>query len=614
MIRKTCIAVLLITLASIPFRAHAQEGEEPCKAKESESPNAAFHRCAGPLEAVANEAADGQKKPSEKALKAVQTVAKQVMAEAGKEVEAQASNADAADASGSRVSDSLPDLLPLLQGAVTAANTSGDGMPVVLNFNSPPFLGGKSSLQATLTEPELFAPLEKKLAETDRDVETKGLLDRAGGFGDTTYSLGWSPVRRAGNWSTKRQLFGREPESYRPLVEEYANTVLLAEYTTKVGSLLGAARKSLGEPAKELGRLFEVHPDKVANDMTFSELREKARTTDTVDLKKAKELIAQWDRSEADADEVNRIANDLGALLALTADEVQQLKRSGKLQDQARATTKDHALDLIDKIENGIGELSGLERDAQATLNERNDLDDRFAALIGNQPELQVRASFRDADKAVGPRDVALSVVYAAGSRNINRLLDDYQALIAQRPDSSDDITADERRALKKQAFENLTNTAPESDLWRMTYAITYKKIDDYDENFEDSPDDMVQKPAIPLVVPGVEEWQLRLTYSQLAGPELFAADARPRIAFSLDGTWVQKDNDIPKDLRRRDRVVGRITYTVPTTDNLTFPVSIVFANHPEFLSEDKDLQNQLSAHVGLSYKLPRPGAVKPPA
>lgn len=555
MTRRAYTAVLLITLASIPVRAHGQEVEDTCKARESESPNAALHRCAEPLQKIKDKTA--QKEESPEAKRTMHNAMGKIMDEASTQVHAQASSADAADASGSRVSDSLADLLPLLQGAITPANTAGDGVPVVLNFNSPPFLRGKTSLQATLTEPKLFAPLEEALGKADRDAETKGLLDQAGGFGDTTYSLGWSPVRRAGNWSTKRQLFGREPETYRPLVNEYADTVLLPEYTDQVVKLLDAADQSLISPAKDLGTMFGVHPDKVLNDMTFFQLREKARTTPGVDLSKANALI--------------------------------------------------------DQMERAAEELSGFEREAQATLDERDQLDERFAALIGNQPELQVRATYRDADKAIGSRDYALSVVYAAGSRNFNRLLDDYQALIEQRPDSSADITPEERRELKKKAFNNLTNEAINSDWWRMTYAIIYKKIDDYDETFEDTLEDMVQKPAVHLAVPGVEEWQLRLTYSQLAGPELFAAEARPRMAFSVEGIWVQEDGDIPEAMRRQDRLVGRITYTVPTTDNLTFPVSIVFANHPEFLSDDKDLKNQLSAHVGLSYKLPRPNAVVKP-
>ncbi len=556
MTRKACTAILFITLASVPVQAYGLEAKEPCKALESESPSKAFVRCSTEMQKVTEKAENGEVSPEAKTM--VRAVAKKALDEAGTQVFAQASSADAADASGSRVSDSLADLLPLLQGAVTPANTSGDGVPVVLNFNSPPFLRGKTSLQAVLSEPTLFAPLEKKFTEADRDNETKALLDRAGGFGDTTYTLGWSPDLRAGNWSTTRQLFGREPKTYLPLINEYADDVLLPEllpeYTAKVDKLLKDARKNLREPAKKLASQLGVDPDVVYNDLTFFQLREKA-----------------------------------GA----TAD-------------------PESAIDLVDQIEKAVNDLSILERDAQDTLDARDKLDERFAALVGNQPELQVRASFRDADTAVGPRDYALSVVYAAGSRNFNSLLDDYRGLIKQRPDTSGEIKAEERRKLKKQAFDELTERALNSDWWRMTYAITYKKIDDYDETFEDTLDDGIQKLPIPLKVSGVAEWQLRLNYSQLAGPDFFNADARPRLAFAVEGTWVQEDGDIPEALRRQDRLVGRITYTVPSTDNLTFPVSIVFANHPEFLSEDKDLKNRLSAHVGLSYKLAPPRVAKP--
>ena len=552
MTRKACTTILFITLASVSIQAYGLEAKEPCKAKESEPPFKAFLRCSVMMQEVSKEDENGEE--SEKGKEMMREVAKDALDKAGTEVFAQASSADAADASGSRVSDSLADLLPLFQGAVTPANTGGDGVPVVLNFNSPPVLGGKTSLQAVLSEPALYAPLEKKFTEADRDNETKALLDRAGGFGDTTYTLGWSPDRRAGNWSMKRHLLGREPNTYLPLINEYADDVLLPEYTAKVAKLLGDADKNLRDPAKKLAPMIGAETlNVVLAKLTFSELREKAR---------------------ASADPQS-------------------------------------ALELIDQIEKAVNDLAVIEQDAQSTLEARDRLDERFAALIGNQPELQVRTSYRDADGAVGPRDYALSVVYAAGSLNFNRLLDDYRGLIEQRPDTSADITPDERRALKKKAFDELTDRALENDWWRMTYAITYKKIDDYDETFDDELEDGAQKPAIHLNVPGVEEWQIRLNYSQLAGPDFFKADARPRIAFAVEGTWVQEDGDIPEALRRQDRLVGRITYTVPTSDNLTFPVSIVFANHPEFLSEDKDLKNRLSAHVGLSYKLAPPRIAK---
>jgi hypothetical protein len=510
---------------------NAQEAER-CRVRDDESPNAAFQRCSAPPAEVMEEAK------------------KETIEEAGTKVLAQASSAAATDATGSRVSDSLSDLLPLFQGAITPSNTSGEGMPVVLNFNSPPFLRGKTSLQATLVEPKIYAPLDEKFGDATRETESKILLDRAGGFGDATYSLGWSPVLRAKNWSTTGQLFGREMETYLPLINEYANDILLPQFTEIVTALLDQANAGLKPTGNDLAKL---------------------------------------------------LGSDFGTVMATNFSDLR--KAASSATDAGRAT------ELINQIAGQIEDLAERESEAQSVLQEREDLADKFAALVGNQPVLQVRTSYRDADVAVGPRDFAVTVEYSAGTLNFNRLLEEYQGLIQQRPDTSGKLDDDTRKLLKKQAFDEIAEEAANGDLWRTSYAITYKKISDYDENF-DYDLDGVNK-TFALAVPGVEQWQLRLNYSQLAGPDLFAEDVRPRIEFSVEGTWNQEDGDIEKSMRRNDRVLGRITYTVPTTDNMTFPVSIVFANRPEFLMEDKDLKNKLSVHVGLSYKVPRPGAVR---
>jgi hypothetical protein len=534
--RQLLVVPLLALLGTVSLNALVAETES-CKVQEDESPNDALRRCSKPTVTMAGTA--------------VSIPVAELAKEAGTKVLSQASSAAATDASGSRVSDSLADLLPLLQGAISPVDTSGAGSPVVLNFNSPPLFGGKTSLQATLIEPKLFAPLEELLPAATREAESKILLDQAGGFGDATYSLGWSPVRRAKNWLTTGQLFGRDVETYLSLIEEYAQDVLLTRYNERATEFLIQATQELQPAANELAPLLNMDFDTVMA-TTFEDLRIAA----------------------------------------------------GSLENPGKANS------LIEKIKEEIENLSEIEKEAQAALEERENLPDKFAALVGNQPVFQVRTSYRDADPAVGARDIAVTVEYSAGTLNFNRLLDEYQGLIRQRPDTSDDLDDPTRIDLKEKAFNNIADRAAKGDLWRTSYALTYKKISDNDKPIKYKLDD-VDKTLTPDV-PGVKQWQLRLNYSQLAGPEdLLATEARPRIEFSLEGIWNQDDGDIEKSMRPKDRILGRITYTVPTTDNMTFPVSIVYANRPEFLMDDKDLKNKLSMHVGLSYKLPRPNAIR---
>lgn len=542
--RQLLVVPVLALLGTLSLNA-LEADTERCSVKEEESPNAALQRCSAPA------MEEKMQETVEMAGTQVPVPVADVAKEAGSKVLAQASSAAATDASGSRVSDSLADLLPLLQGAISPVDTSGAGSPVVLNFNSPPLFGGKTSLQATLIEPKLFAPLEELLPAATREAESKVLLDQAGGFGDATYSLGWSPVRRAKNWSTTGQLFGRDVETYLSLIEEYAQDVLLTRYNKRATEFLLQAVQELQPTANELAPLLNMDFDTVMA-TTFEDLRIAA----------------------------------------------------GSLENPGKANS------LIEKIKEEIESLSEIEKEAQAVLDERENLPAKFAALVGNQPVFQVRTSYRDADPAVGARDFAVTVEYSAGMLNFNRLLEEYQGLIRQWPDTSDDLDNPTRIDLKEKAFNNIADRAAKGDLWRTSYAITYKNISDNDKPIKYKLDD-IDKSVTPNV-PGVKQWQLRLNYSQLAGPEdLLATEARPRLEFSVEGIWNQGDGDIEKSMRPKDRILGRITYTVPTTDNMTFPVSIVYANRPEFLMEDEDLKNKLSMHVGLSYKLPRPGAIR---
>lgn len=514
--QKLLVAIpVLALLGTLPLNAIVVGG---C-AQEYESPEDALHRC---------------------------IVMGKVVEMAGTKILGQASTAAATDVSGSRVSDSLSDLLPLLQGAISPVDTSGNGSPVVLNFNSPPIFGGKTSLQTTLVEPKIFAPLEKKFADATRDVESKTLLDRAGGFGDATFSLGWSPVLRASNWEAKRhQLFGRDIETYLPLIDQYARDVLYPNLNMNVTNLISKAKSEVKTTGDALAAKLGTNLDAVMA-MSFADLRTAA----------------------------------------------------GKSADP------DGAKSLVDDFKSEIEDLADDdEMDNEEMADEQEELSHQFAALVGNQPVLQVRTSYRDADPAVGPRDYGITVEYSAGTLNFNRLLDEYHTLAKQKAGAT-------KKQLMEEAFNKIAKRSAEGDLWRTSYAITYKNISDYDESFKYKLDGVDK--AFKLTAPGVKQWQLRVNYSQLAGPsDLLASEARPRLEFSVEGIWNQEDDNIAEELRRHDRVLGRITYTVPTTDNMSFPVSIVYANRPEFLMEDKDLQNKLSMHVGLSYKLPRPGAIR---
>jgi hypothetical protein len=71
-----------------------------------------------------------------------------------------------------------------------------------------------------------------------------------------------------------------------------------------------------------------------------------------------------------------------------------------------------------------------------------------------------------------------------------------------------------------------------------------------------------------------------------------------PRVDLSLEVF------EVSGDPMRQDRRVAKLSYDLPLAKGVTLPVTLVYANKAEFLG---DPDEQLSAHVGLSFKLDPP-------
>lgn len=73
----------------------------------------------------------------------------------------------------------------------------------------------------------------------------------------------------------------------------------------------------------------------------------------------------------------------------------------------------------------------------------------------------------------------------------------------------------------------------------------------------------------------------------------------RGRLEASVAYDDVQGDTKV---MDRRDRLVGTVTYTQIITDKLQIPISLVYANHADYLT---NVDRKLNAHFGLLYKIP---------
>jgi|SRR4051794_9061562 hypothetical protein len=95
--------------------------------------------------------------------------------------------------------------------------------------------------------------------------------------------------------------------------------------------------------------------------------------------------------------------------------------------------------------------------------------------------------------------------------------------------------------------------------------------------------------------VDGTQGTAPRLQWGRLLGTQ--AAGRNARFDFSADGIQARDDA-----VRTKNRWVASATLTIPAGDNISIPISLNYANRPEFLTGQT---KQLGVHLGLTYRLP---------
>lgn len=200
-----------------------------------------------------------------------------------------------------------------------------------------------------------------------------------------------------------------------------------------------------------------------------------------------------------------------------------------------------------------------------------------IASMIDNQPQVAFTGSYHDPGKFGGAHQTALSAELQVGPDNINALRAECST-----PISDPCLQAGLARRLK----DGLS-----TDKWVLTG--TYTRNQDYHlvDLGLDSPVTgfmaVSQKSASELTIKG----QGGRTLSAAVGAQSMRAD------FSIEGHRVEKDR-----VRTTNRWVAIATITLPYGDKMSIPVSLTYANKPEFLGDQK---KQITAHLGLSYRLP---------
>lgn len=230
---------------------------------------------------------------------------------------------------------------------------------------------------------------------------------------------------------------------------------------------------------------------------------------------------------------------------------------------------------LVRELASKLGALDG-----QGTaLQQRFYKAQGFATLenlVDNQPQLSVVGSYHTAGKYGGPDEWSLGLDLQVGSYNINRL----------RRDSGGE-TSNGVRLLKSYTDAN-------SGMSKLVFSVSYKSI----AAFRLTQLDLGTGPLTgftPLDQKSTSELTAKLQWGTKL--EQKVGGRQPRLDVSLDGIRALEGS-----VRTTNRWVATTTLTIPLGDTINVPVSIAWANKPEFLSQPNQ---RLGAHLGLTYRLP---------
>lgn len=193
-----------------------------------------------------------------------------------------------------------------------------------------------------------------------------------------------------------------------------------------------------------------------------------------------------------------------------------------------------------------------------------------LATLIDNQPQFSLTASYRDPGRLGGPIEKIVSAELQFGLANVNTFIKRKDA----DPNYVRDVLND---SFPKDAF---------------TFKFDYTSHDHYD---------LATLPGVtvtdftPVHLDSDGSWQLK---AQWGRPLQFTANDR-NVRFDVS---TELHRESKNSIRTQNRAVAIATWTLPVGTNFDMPLSLSWANKPEFLA---DAQKHFTAHFALSYRLP---------
>lgn len=200
-----------------------------------------------------------------------------------------------------------------------------------------------------------------------------------------------------------------------------------------------------------------------------------------------------------------------------------------------------------------------------------------LSMLIDNQPQFSLIGSYRNRDRFGGPDEYAATVELQFGLNNLNDIKGECGA----------DNCAQTLRTLKMKA-QGIDST-------KFVLTASYRQQRPF--SLQDLALDTPVTGFMPIDRAKITEIKARLQGGWDLSAEI--AGKNTRLDVALDG--IRTGGDIP-DKDKQNRWVGTATFTMPLGERVSMPVTVTYANKPEFLGEQKE---QFGMHLGLSWRLP---------
>lgn len=210
-----------------------------------------------------------------------------------------------------------------------------------------------------------------------------------------------------------------------------------------------------------------------------------------------------------------------------------------------------------------------------------------FALLMSNQPQAFASGLYHYRNELVGPDEYSVKATYEMSSRNLRSF---YRLYRNCTPATFRNIAAADRTIAAADCLTKLTQYAAplanKDSGARLSFSLEYENSG-------------ARSYTLPDNLGTVTNAQSNSTLATLVlgfVPMGRASGPTGRLDFSASY------EDVTGDPLKNDRFVASATYTQKINDTLSIPISLVYANHEQYLS---NVNEKLNAHFGLIYKLP---------